>query len=334
MNMSPASVPASDRRAFHRRLRVLVPLLLAVGGGAMGCFRATGLSRPDTAVEEIPSAGGDRVYGLKATAGPGDFFLGNDSVEIAVDGAAFGGRPGQFGAPSGGAVLDAGSIALDQSFHRVSMPSDMLERLGPVVNQDPDLPLVFDQYLPVNGNNSAQLLMQGYLLDPKGKLGVSTDAQGRVPGVTVSHQITLNQGQIYFTLETTLTNGSNTALAVQSLGDYLSQHGGGFRFVVPAVSDSGGNPLPTLWGVEIPQWTDFTGTNSLPTSVQAPMVGLMGAESAGSTFDYHASLGILPLAVDPGFANSGPVDTGPGGLGSPGCPDGKPTHRSSSAGGR
>jgi len=79
-------------------------------------------------------------------------------------------------------VLDAGSIALDQSFHRVSMPSDMLERLGPVANQDPDLPLVFDQYLPSNGNNSAQLLMQGYLLDPKGKLGVPTDVQGRVPG--------------------------------------------------------------------------------------------------------------------------------------------------------
>jgi hypothetical protein len=258
----------------------------------MGCFRATGLSRPDTTVEEIPSSGGDRVYGLKATAGPGDFFLGNDSVEIAIDGAAFGERPGQFGAPSGGAVLDAGSIALDQSFHRVSMPSDMLERLGPVANQDPDLPLVFDQYLPSNGNNSAQLLMQGYLLDPKGKLGVPTDVQGRVPGVTVFHQITLGQAQIFFTLVTTLTNGSGSALPVQSLGDYLSQHGGGYRFVVPAVSDFSGNALLTAWGVEIPG-TDFT--QPLQTSVQAPMVGLMGAESAGNTFDYHASLGILPL---------------------------------------
>jgi hypothetical protein len=295
MNMSLATVPASSRSALHRHLRVLVPLILAFGGGSMGCFRATGLSRPDTAVEEIPSVGGDRVMGLKATAGPGDFFLGNDSVELAVDGAAFGARPGQFGAPSGGAVLDAGAIALDQSFHRVSMPTDMLERLGPVANQDPDLPLVFDQYLPSTGNNSAQLVMQGYLLDPKGKLGVSTDAQGRVPGVSVSHQITLGQAQIYFTLETTLTNGGGSALPVQSLGDYLSQHGGGYRFVVPAVSDFNGNPLPTLWGVDIPQWTDFTGTNSLSTSVQAPMVGLMGAESAGNTFDYHASLGILPL---------------------------------------
>lgn len=306
MNMSPASVSASSRMAFQRHLRVLVPLILALAGSGMGCFRATGLSRPDTAVEEIPPTGGDRVNGLKATSGPGDFFLGNDSVEMAVDGAAFGERPGQFGAPSGGAVLDAGAIALDQSFHRVSMPTDMLERLGPVANQDPDLPMAFDQFLPSNGNNSAQLFMQGYLLDPKGKLGVPTDAQGRVTGVTVTHQITITQGQIFFTLVTTLTNGSGSALPVQSLGDYLSQHGGGFRFVVPAVADFNGNPLSTSWGVEIPG-ADFT--QPLQTSVQAPMVGLMGAESAGSTFDYHASLGILPLAVDPGSVNSGPVNT-------------------------
>jgi hypothetical protein len=161
-----------------------------------------------------------------------------------------------------------------------------------VANQDPDLPLVFDQYTPSSGNNSASLGMQGYLLDPKGKLGVTTDAQGRVPGVTVSHQITLNQGQIFFTLVTTLTNGSGAALPVQSLGDYLTQHGGGFRFVVPAVSAFDGTPLPTEWGVEIPG-ADFT--NPLQTSVQTPMVGLMGAESAGSTYDSHASLGILPL---------------------------------------
>ena len=292
MNTSLASVPASPWSLSNGLLRGLASLALALGLGGIGCFRATGLSRPDTAVEEIPSIGGDRVYGLKATAGPGDFFLGNDSVEIAVDGAAFGDRPGQFGAPSGGAVLDAGSIALDQSFHRVSMPSDMLERLGPVANQDPDLPLVFDQYTPSSGNNSASLGMQGYLLDSKGKLGVATDGQGRVIGVAVSHQITLNQGQIFFTLITTLTNGSGSALPLQSLGDYLSQHGGGFRFVVPAVSAFDGSALPTEWGVEIPG-TDFT--HPLQTSVQAPMVGLMGAESAGSTFDYHTSLGILPL---------------------------------------
>jgi hypothetical protein len=263
-----------------------------LGLGGLGCFRATGLSRPDTVVEEIPSTGGDRVAGLKATAGPGDFFLGNDSVELAVDGASFGGgRVGQFGAYSGGAVLDIGSIALDQSFHRVSMPTDMLERLGPVANQDPDLPLVFDQFTPLEGNNSASLGMQGYLLDPKGKLGVTTDAQGRVPGVTVSHQITLNQGQLFFTLVTTLTNGTGTTLPVRNLGDYLSQHGGGFRFVVPAVSAFDGTALSAEWGVEIPG-SDFT--SPLSTSVKAPMVGLMGAESAGNTFDSHASLGILP----------------------------------------
>src|ERR1035438_1126026 len=256
MSMSRASVPASARSAIRGQRGALVPLALALVLGATGCFRATGLSRPDTAVEEIPAVGGDRVNGLKATAGPGDFFLGNDSVEIAVDGAAFGDRPGQFGAASGGAVLDAGTITLDQSFHRVNMPTDMLERLGPVANQDPDLPLVFDHYTPGSGNNSVNLTMQGYLLDPKGKLlGATTDAQGRVNGVTVTHRITLNQGQTYFTLETTLTNNGGD-LPVRNLGDYLSQHGGGYRFVVPALTDFNGNQLAN-WGVEIPG-SDFT----------------------------------------------------------------------------
>ena len=294
MNTSLDSVAASPRSALPSCLRILVPLALAIEIGGLGCFHATGISRPDTAVEEIPATGGDRVYGLKATAGPGDFFLGNDSVALAVDGAAFGDRPGQFGAPSGGAVLDIGTISLDQSFHRVNMPTDMLERLGPVVNQDPDLPLAFGQYVPGYGNNSVNLAMQGYLLDPKGKLEAATDAQGRVTGVTVSHRITLSQGQVFFTLETTLTNGSGVPLPIRSLGDYLSQQGGGFRFVVPARTAFDGTPI-TNWGVDIPG-SNFTAP--LTTSVVAPMVALMGAESAGSTFDSHASLGILPLDVD------------------------------------
>lgn len=294
MNMSPATFDAPSRSTFTGTVRVLAPLALLLAAGGTGCFRATGLARPSVAVEEIPASGGDRVTGLKATAGPGDFYLGNDSVHLAVDGAAFGDREGQFGAPSGGAVLDVGSIALDQSFHRVSVPTDMVERFGPVANQDPELPLVFDRYIPGTGVNSVHLDMQGYLLDPKGKLGAATDSQGRVSGVTVSHRITLNKGENFFTLETTLSNGSGASLPVRNLGDYLSQRGGGFRFVVPAVSTFAGAPLSS-WGVEIPG-SDFTAP--LTTSVVAPMVALMGAESAGNTLDSHATLGVMPLDVD------------------------------------
>lgn len=293
---------ATTADALPRGARFLVPLALLLATGGMGCFRATGLARPTVAVEEIPASGGDRVTGLKATAGPGDFYLGNDSVHMAVDGAAFGDREGQFGAASGGAVLDIGSISLNQSFKRVSMPTDLVERLGPVANQDPDLPLVFDRYLPGTGINSVHLEMRGYLLDPKGKLGVSTDLQGRVNGVSVLHRITLNKGETFFTLETTLTNGGASVLPLRSVGDFLSQRGGGFRFVVPAVSTFTGTPLNT-WGVEIPG-SDFSAP--LTTSVQAPMVALMGAESAGNTLDSHASLGILPLDVDAALVASDP----------------------------
>jgi hypothetical protein len=254
------------------------------------------------AVEEIPAAGGDRVAGLKATAGPGDFYLGNDYLHLAVDGASFGDREGQFGAPSGGAVLDVGHIELDQSFHRVSMPTDMLERLGPVANQDPELPLVFDRYLPGTSVDAVHLEMQGYLLDPKGKLGVATDTQGRVPGVAVTHRISLTKTGNYFTFETTLMNGGGSAIPVRNLGDSLSQHGGGFRFSVPAIATFTGTPLST-WGVEIPG-SDFNAP--LTTSVVAPMVALMGCESSGNTLDSHASLGILPLDVDQVLVASDP----------------------------
>lgn len=303
MNMNLDTLAASSWCRLWGPARVLGLLTLVLAAGGMGCFRATGVSRPDVAVVEIPESGGDRILGLKATSGPGDFFLGNDSVHLAVDGAAFGDREGQFGAPSGGAVLDVGVIALDQSYHRVSMPSDMLERLGPVANQNPDLPLVFDRFVPGNGVNSVYLDMTGYLLDPKGKLGVPRDAQGRVIGVSALHRVTLNKGETFFTLETTLTPASGTVLPVRSLGDFLSQHGGGFRFVVPAVKAFDGITPVTNWGVEIPG-SDFA--DPLSTSVRAPMVALMGAESAGSTFDLHSSLGILPLDLDAALVASDP----------------------------
>ena len=302
MNMSRDTFAVPQGCPHSRVVRMLVPLALVLAAGGMGCFRATGISRPAVAVEEIPAVGGDRIVGLKATAGPGDFYLGNDSVQLAVDGAAFGDREGQFGAASGGAVLDVGSIALDQSFHRVSMPTDLLERLGPVANQDPDLPLVFDRYMPGTDVNSVHLDMQGYLLDSKGKLGVTTDGQGRVTGVSVSHRITLNKGQAFYTLETTLTNNAGATIPVSNVGDFLSQHGAGFRFVVPALAQFDGTPI-TSWGVEIPG-SDFS--QPLTTSVVAPMVGLMGTESAGSTFDSHSSLGIMPLDVDSLLVTSDP----------------------------
>lgn len=297
MNMRhPRSVPPSRPALW------MAPLVLALAAGSGGCFRATGVARPNLAVEEIPQVGGDRVAGLKSSAGPGDFYLGNDYVQLAVDGAAFGDQPGQLGAPSGGSILDIGTISLDQSFKRVSMPDDMLGRLGPVANQDPDLPLVFDHYIPGKSTNLVFLDMQGYLLDPKGKLGATVDAQGRVVGVAVDHRISLGLRDTYFTLETTLTNHSGATLPIETLGDFLSQQGGGYRFVVPATKAFDGTPI-TSWGVEIPG-SDFA--NPLTTSVQAPMVALTSSESSGTTYDDHSGIGILPVDTDQVLVTSDP----------------------------
>lgn len=284
----------------------MAPLVLALtAGGGLGCFRATGVARPNLAVEEIPQVGGDRVAGLKASAGPGDFYLGNDYVQLAVDGAAFGDQPGQLGAPSGGSVLDIGTISLDQSYKRVSLPDDMLGRLGPVANQDPDLPLAFDRFVPGKAPNLVFLDMHGYLLDPKGKLGATLDAQGRVMGVEATHRISLGIRDTYFTLETTVTNHSGVTLPIENLGDFLSQQGGGYRVIVPATKAFDGSPV-TSWGVEIPGSNFAT---PLATSVQAPMVALTSSESSGTTFDDHSGLGILPLDADQMLVTSDPQHT-------------------------
>ncbi|MDE3245599.1 MAG: hypothetical protein KGN80_05890, partial [Acidobacteriota bacterium] len=270
-----------------------IALTLILGAG-LGCFRATGIQRGSLAAVEIPVIGGDRPAGMKADAAAGDYYLGNDFVELALDGTPFGTGEAVAGAASGGSIIDLSYIGLDTSFKRVSIPGDMLDRLTPVANQDPELPMVFDHFTPVSGNGVASIQMTGYLLDTQHKLsGASWDSAGRVQGLTVSHQVTLGQTDRFYTLETTVTNGGAGSVSVQNLGDFLYQIGGGLRIVVPADADAAGASLPpSAWGAQIPG-SDFA--HPLTSSVRAGMVGFIGAEPAAETLDSHTSLGILPL---------------------------------------
>ncbi len=272
--------------------RGFLPLLALVLAGTTGCYHVTGFQRPSNIAEEIPEKGGDRVSGLKAAAGPGDYFLGNDNLGLAIDGTPFGEPEGSTiaGAVSGGSIVDVGTILLDQNFKRVNLPTDFLERLTPVVNQDPELPLVFSTFLPVNREDGSEVVMQGWVYDPGHRIsGATWDAQHRVKGVTVNHRIRLGSVDNHFLLETTLTNGSGASVGIRNLGDALIQQGGGYRFNVPARENAAGQPIAN-WGVEIPG-SDFS--QPLNTSVKAPMVALMAPETAGSSYDSHASLGIM-----------------------------------------
>lgn len=271
-------------------------LTLLLSGG-LGCFRATGIQRGSLAGFEIPAIGGDRPAGMKAEAAAGDYYLGNDFVELAVDGTPFGAGQAVAGAASGGSIIDISYIGLDTSFKRVSIPGDMLDRLTPVANQDPELPFVFDRFVPVAGNGDFSIQMTGYLLDTQHKLsGATWDPMGRVQGVTVSHKVTLGKTDRFYTLETTVKNGGSGTVSVQNLGDFLYQLGGGLRIVVPADADAAGSPLLSgAWGVQIPG-SDFA--NPLTTSVRAGMAGFIGVEPAAETLDSHTSLGILPLDGD------------------------------------
>lgn len=273
----------------------LTALTVLLAGGGLGCYRATGQNAPTTVAEQIPDTGGARVGGPKATAGPGDYFLGNDNFRLAVDGAKFGQRVGQFGAPSGGSILDIGGVGLDTSYKQVATPTDNVERLTPVANQDPDLPLVFDRYEVTNTADASTLTMRGYLLDPLHKLAGGTWASdGRVKGISVVQVLRVGSQDPYFTLETTVTNDGATALPIVSLGDFLLQRGGGFRFVIPANQDASGAPL-SGWGLDLPG-SNFS--DPLGTSVRAPEVILQGAEPSAGDMDSHLSLGILPQDAD------------------------------------
>lgn len=284
--------------AFRRPYSLIscAVLTLLLGGG-VGCFRATGIQRSSLAGVEIPAIGGDRPAGMKAEAAAGDYYLGNDFVELAVDGTPFGAGQAVAGAASGGSIIDLSFIGLDTSFKRVSMPGDMIDRLTPVANQDPELPFVFDHFAPGAGNGAASIQMTGYLLDSKHKLsGATWDSTGRVQGVTVTHKVTLGTTDRFYTLETTVSNGSGGTVPVRNLGDFLFQSGGGLRIVVPADADAAGAPLPSdAWGVQLPG-SDFA--NPLGSSVRAGMVGFIGVEPAAETLDSHTSIGLLPLDGD------------------------------------
>jgi hypothetical protein len=278
-------------------MAALPAILVALPG--LGCYRASGIQRPDVVAEEIPQAGGDRVQGLKAQSAPGDFYLGNDYLEIAVDGTPFGARVGVAGAPGGGSIIDAGEVALDQNYKRVSLPTDALDRLTPVLNQDPDISLVFDRFKPLNSDAQGLIEMDGYVHDPGHKLvGATWDSLGRVQGVSVTHAVSLQKSDRYLLLQTTVKNTSSTALPIRNIGDFLAQGGaGGFRFNVPASEDMADQAMNT-WGIEIPATGAGTAFGNPSLAAKASMVAFMGVEPVGTTEDAHSTLGLLPVDAD------------------------------------
>ncbi|MCE1229302.1 MAG: hypothetical protein LWX11_07435 [Firmicutes bacterium] len=277
----------------------LMALPMVLVGLGVGCYRATGIQRTDVVAQEIPAVGGDRPKGLKADAAPGDFYLGNDSLELAVDGTRFGQGKAVAGAVSGGSIIDVSRVELNQSYQRVSTPMDMLERLTPVLNQDPSINLVFDRFdteNPVGG--LSRIVLVGRVHDPLHHLaGASWDAQGIVQGLSVVHSIALGKMDRYFTLTTTVSNTSGAAVAVKNIGDLIYQRTSGFRFNVPAREDMSGAAVNN-WGVEIPATGPGTVFGDPAQAVKASMVAFMGVEPSGTIEDAHLSLGLMSVDAD------------------------------------
>ena len=273
---------------------------------ASGCYRASGLARTTLAANQIPESNGLRVLGLKSKAGPGDYFLGNDFLQVAIDGTPYG-APAEnalAGARSGGSIVDVGYVLLDSSFRQIIPPGDAMHRLTPVVNQDPSLEMVFDSYTTQNLGDTSLVIMQGGLLDPNHSItGASWDGAERVVGVTVTHTASMGTLDRFCTLKTIISNSTGVALGIYNIGDYLAQEPSGYRFVIPATTDATGKVLNPRWGVEIPG-SDFT--QPLASAVLAPEVGLLDTESGADTVDSHCSVGFLPVDADNFLVTSDP----------------------------
>ncbi|MDR3672313.1 MAG: hypothetical protein P4L36_15805 [Holophaga sp.] len=304
---TPARLPAGAARSNRLLMLVLAGWTLV----GTGCFRATGIQRSPMVAEVLPETGGDAVLGLKQKAGAGDFYLGNDFIQVAIDSTVYGDttRTPLAGATSGGSIVDAGYILLDSSYTRVSIPGNAMNRLTPVVNQDKNMETVFDSYSTSKTADTCTITMTGRILDPNNTLGTGTSPAA---GVAVTHKLSITQLQRYITMSTTVTNNTSGPLPIINIGDHLIQQGGGYAFNVPANYDYQGNALATpsdgrpTWGVQIPNTVDWS--SPVSTSVQASMVGLIDTEIGADTLDSHCSLGILPVDADQLLVASDPQD--------------------------
>lgn len=326
-HLLPRTCPGPRLRAGRAKRWGLLAAALATLTGT-GCYRATGIQRDAVVAETIPETGGDAVLGLKAKAGAGDLYLGNDFLQVAIDSTVYGDstRTPLAGAASGGSIVDAGFMALDGSYNRVSIPSTVMNRFTPVVNQDPDLPVVFSSYQTSNGGGTSTITMTGAVLDTLGKLGTAGQL---VPNVTVTETLSLAQLDHFIKMTTVVTNSGTSSLAIRTVGDCLVQQagGGGYHFNVPANYDVNGTPLVPLagnvtkgvpnvtntqWGVQIPSsgspFTSLTNLAVVNASVQASMVGLMSNEPGADCVDDHASLGVLPIDADQLLVAADPQD--------------------------
>jgi hypothetical protein len=276
--------------------------------GVLGCYRASGWDRPELVAIEMPAVGGDRILGNKSMAGAGDYYIGNDFVALAVDGTPASEASGIAGAPGAGSIVDVGYISLDTSFRRVPMPCDMLDRLTTVVNQDPEISLVFDSFQTANDIGVSRIKMYGKIHDPKHKIpGATWDPKddATVIGVDAESTISLTKLERAFNIQTTISNRRAASIGIRNIGDFLFQRGGGFRVLAPANKDKSGQLIST-WGVDIPG-TDFS--DPLGNSVRCGPVTFMGVEPGAPTVDCHITLGLMPLEADHFLVASDPQDS-------------------------
>jgi hypothetical protein len=240
----------------------------------------------------------DQVIGLKSRASMGDYYLGNDFVHIAIAGNHGTSGPGIFT----GSIIDAGYITLDGGYNRVSARGNAMGQLTTVMNGSPDLPVVFnDKFELSNDGNVASITMHGAVRDLSGDF---TAVGQFVPGVSVSHKISLSSTDRFLTLETKVVNGGVVPIKIYSIGDHLVQKdSGGYNLSVPdecnfdshtCITDIANSYSREVWRSTGDDEDKSVDSRSF-FHIVTPVVGLIDSEYNGVDSTPHANLWFLSL---------------------------------------
>ncbi len=232
----------------------------------------------------------EQVLGDGAT---GDYAIYNDLVHAVIDQLGQNSSTGtslqHYWAPTGGTILDFG----------VWGGADQLVQIYQVLDFDNDLRISYVSMAMTADGES--LILDGWVLDPGGKLGLATNDAGYVTGLNVITTYGTTAGEPWIELSTTIVNRTGFSLQIDGVCDMVISDGKGLDPFVPS-----------------PQW----GWDLLPSQrTTVPWVVFSGDYEPAASYAFisteHDFMDILGFADDDGRLRAmavGPVASEDGAL--------------------
>lgn len=208
----------------------------------VSCYHSTGLQEPVSIVSKINESNYDAYIDKSPhmMGSIGDYYVSNTKFYLIVDGGIVGERRQNFLAPTGGSIIDFGTILnIDSLGNKQSSNNDYINQIFQVINQDVNTPIAYTN-INVEGlsENSATIKLTGYPMDNGGlfaNAGVAVDPSTKlVKSVQVETTYTLEKSDTYLTMTTIVKNNSGTKLPIKTVGDYHYLGGNALRAFIPA----------------------------------------------------------------------------------------------------